>query len=272
MRKNNRSNVDAAPEERRFAYQQVLDQLRARIGRGEYAVGEKLPTDEMLMSEFGVCRYTARAAVQVLVADDLVRRYRGKGSFVVATPDTSGQWALNSLDDLIDHSFAHTVTVCEGGAVPTASFPDAASILGRKSAKSLHRMLVVREDKGAPYTCSEVFLPLDLVRRLPADSLSGALKGQIIRMLERHCGLRVATARQVASAEPARGDIARHLQVPKGTPLLVLERQYATSDGSVIEYSRVFCRPDRYRQTIEFRRRAGNQPAPGKRERGMPRH
>src|SRR6185369_4128446 len=106
MRKTLRNENGSSPG-RRFAYQQILDQLRARIGRGEYAIGEKLPTDEMLMSEFGVCRYTARAAVQVLVADDLVRRYRGKGSFVVATPDTSGQWALTSLDDLIDHSFAH---------------------------------------------------------------------------------------------------------------------------------------------------------------------
>jgi hypothetical protein len=60
--------------------------------------------------------------------------------------------------------------------------------------------------------------------------------------------------------------------VPEGTSLLVLERQYATSDGSVIEYSRVFCRPDRYRQTIEFRRRAGDPPSPGKRERRMPQH
>src|SRR5689334_5838684 len=168
MRRNHRSNGDSAHGERRFAYQHILDQLRARIGRGEYAIGEKLPTDEMLMSEFGVCRYTARAAVQVLVADDLVRRYRGKGSFVVATPDTSGQWALTSLDDLIDHSFAHTVLVHESRPVPVGTHVEAATILGRKDAKTIYRLLVVREDKGAPYTCSEVFLPIDLVRRLPA--------------------------------------------------------------------------------------------------------
>jgi GntR family transcriptional regulator len=271
MRKTLRNENGSSPG-RRFAYQQILDQLRARIGRGDYAIGEKLPTDEMLMSEFGVCRYTARAAVQVLVADDLVRRYRGKGSFVVATPETSGQWALTSLDDLIDHSFAHTVTVRAGGAVPAASYKEAAAILGRESAKSLHRLVVVREDNGSPYTCSEVFLPVDLAKRLPAGSLSGALKGQIIRMLERHCGVRVSTARQVASAEPAQGEIARHLEVAEGTPLLMLERQYATSDGAVVEYSRVFSRSDRYRQTIEFRRRANDRMQPERPARRTPRH
>jgi GntR family transcriptional regulator len=242
---------------RQPAYRQIVEELRQRISRGRYAVGDKLPTDEMLMSEFGVSRYTARGAVQLLVDDDIVRRYPGRGSFVVATPDTSGQWALTSLDDLIDHSFAHTVRVRDSGPVPAAAFPDAANVLGVNPAQSIHRLLVVRESDKAAYTCSVVFLPVDLVRRLPPDSLTGRLRGQIVRMLERHCGLRVQRARQVASAEPARGEIARCLQVSAGTPLLVLERSYATREGRVIEYSRVFARPDRYRQTVEFRRNRG---------------
>ncbi len=238
---------------RQPAYRRILEQLRQRISRGDYAVGDKLPTDEMLMSEFGVCRYTARAAIQPLVDDDIVRRYRGRGSFVVATPETSSQWALTSLDDLIDYSFAHTVRVERSGAVETRDFPAAAVAMG-KIGPSVHRLLVVREDKTAPYTCSEIFLPPDLMRRVPTQSLSGQLQGQVVRLLERHGRLRVHRARQVALAEAASGEIARLLQVAEGTPLLVLERSYATRDGRVIEYARVYCRPDRYRQTVEFRR------------------
>lgn len=247
---------------RQPAYRRIVDKLRQRISRGEYAVGDKLPTDEMLMNEFGVSRYTARGAVQLLVDDDIVRRYPGRGSFVVATPDTSGQWALTSLDDLIDHSFAHTVRVEDSRQVSATEFPEAVSVLGLGPTQALHRLLVIRESDQVPYTCSMVFLPVDLVRRLPPQSLTGHLQGQIVRMLERHCGLRVLRARQVASAEPALGEVARHLQVPVGAPLLVLERSYATRDGRVVEFSRVFCRPDRYRQTVEFRRdRGGDEPA-----------
>jgi GntR family transcriptional regulator len=246
---------------RQPAYRRILEQLRLRISRGDYAVGDKLPTDEMLMSEFGVCRYTARAAIQPLVDDDLVRRYRGRGSFVVATPETSSQWALASLDDLIDYSFAHTVRVETGGAVAARDFPAAATAMGRVG-PSLHRLLVVREDKTAPYTCSEIFLPLDPVRRVPAPSLTGQLQGQVVRLLERHGKLRVHRARQVALAEAASGEIARLLQVAEGTPLLVLERSYATREGRVIEYARVYCRPDRYRQTVEFRRHRGRDGKP----------
>lgn len=253
MRKTPQSEAPR-PEKSQPAYLHILDQLRGRISRGDYAVGDKLPTDEALMTEFGVCRYTARAAVQILVNDQVVRRYRGRGSFVVATPETSGQWALTSLDDLIDHSFAHTVRVVESEIVAAKDEPAAAAALDVTGL--LQRLLVVREGNNAlPYTCSVVYLPADLVKKLPKNALTGRLKGQIIRMLETHCGLRVHRARQVAGAEPALGAVARHLEVPEGAPLLVLERTYTTADGRAVEHTRVFCRPDRYRQTVEFERR-----------------
>lgn len=243
---------------RQPAYRQILDALRERISRGDYPVGERMPTDEALMLEFGVCRYTARAAVQVLVADDVVRRFRGKGSFVVATPETSGQWALNSLDDLIDHSFAHTVRVRAKGFVTAGQAPEAAKAFGLSGDEPIFRLVAVREGDGAPYTYSEIFLPVDVAERLPQRSLTGAIRGAIIRMIERHCGVPVVHALQVASAAAANPEIARLLDLPEGTPLLLLERTYASRDGRVLQFARVYCRSDRYRQTVEFRRR---QPA-----------
>ncbi len=243
---------------RQPAYRQILDTLRERISRGDYPVGERMPTDEALMSEFGVCRYTARAAVQVLVADDVVRRFRGRGSFVVATPETSGQWALNSLDDLIDHSFAHLVRVRAKGFVSGDEAPEAAKALGLAGDERICRLVAVREGNGAPYTYSEIFLPMEIAERLPQRSLTGAIHGAVIRMIERHCGVPVAHALQVASAAAANPEIARLLDLPEGTPLLLLERTYASRDGRVLQFARVYCRSDRYRQTVEFRRR---QPA-----------
>lgn len=259
MRKHERTDGGAErPGGRQPAYRQILDTLRERISRGDYPVGERMPTDEALMLEFGVCRYTARAAVQVLVADDVVRRFRGKGSFVVATPETSGQWALNSLDDLIDHSFAHTVRVRAKGFVTAGQAPEAAKAFGLSGDEPIFRLVAVREGDGAPYTYSEIFLPTDVAERLPQRSLTGAIQGAVIRMIERHCGVPVAHALQVASAAAANAEIARLLDLPEGTPLLLLERTYASRDGRVLQFARVYCRSDRYRQTVEFRRR---QPA-----------
>ena len=43
------------------------------------------------------------------------------------------------------------------------------------------------------------------------------------------------------------------LEVIEGAPLLVLERTFLTRDGIALEHAQVHCRPDRYRQIIEFR-------------------
>lgn len=59
----------------------VADELRRRLLAGEYAAGEQL-RDTELAAEFGVARPTIRAAVQVLVADGLLERGRGRSAEV----------------------------------------------------------------------------------------------------------------------------------------------------------------------------------------------
>jgi DNA-binding FadR family transcriptional regulator len=68
----------------RKAYEQVADQLRELIVRGELGVGERLPSESVLASEFGVSRATVREALRVLAAQSLIRTSKGAagGSFV----------------------------------------------------------------------------------------------------------------------------------------------------------------------------------------------
>ena len=72
----------------RPAYQQVADQIRELILRGELAPGERLPVESNLAVLFGVSRSTVREALRVLSSQRLVRAARGVGggSFV-AQPD-----------------------------------------------------------------------------------------------------------------------------------------------------------------------------------------
>jgi DNA-binding GntR family transcriptional regulator len=59
----------------------VADVLRRRLLSGHYRGGEQL-RDTELSQEFGVARPTVRAAVQVLVADGLLERGRGRSAQV----------------------------------------------------------------------------------------------------------------------------------------------------------------------------------------------
>jgi DNA-binding FadR family transcriptional regulator len=64
----------------------LADELAARlvqkISDGEFAVGEKLPTEPELMAMFGVGRSTVREAIRNLSQTGLVRVQQGLGTFV----------------------------------------------------------------------------------------------------------------------------------------------------------------------------------------------
>ena len=68
----------------RKAYEQVADQLRELIVRGELRPGDRLPVESALARDFGVSRATVREALRLLTAQSLVRTEKGAagGSYV----------------------------------------------------------------------------------------------------------------------------------------------------------------------------------------------
>ena len=73
----------------RRLYQQIADQLRGMINRGEYAPGSYLPPERELSREFGVSRTSLREALIALEVLGLVRVRVGDGVSVVG-PETDG--------------------------------------------------------------------------------------------------------------------------------------------------------------------------------------
>jgi DNA-binding FadR family transcriptional regulator len=68
----------------RKAYEQVADQLRELIVRGDLRPGDRLPVESALADDFGVSRATVREALRQLAAQSLVRTEKGAtgGSYV----------------------------------------------------------------------------------------------------------------------------------------------------------------------------------------------
>jgi DNA-binding GntR family transcriptional regulator len=72
------------------AYKSIADALRARITGGEFAPGTPLPSEAVLIVEYGVARNTLRRALDQLTAEGLITTRPGRGRIVVS-PDTPPQ-------------------------------------------------------------------------------------------------------------------------------------------------------------------------------------
>ena len=63
-----------------------MDHLRRRIVGGELVPGQKLPSENQLVTAHGVSRTVVREAILRLQAEGLVHTRRGSGSFVLTPP------------------------------------------------------------------------------------------------------------------------------------------------------------------------------------------
>src|SRR5688500_20344830 len=70
----------------RRLYQQIADQLRGMINRGEYPPGSYLPPERELSQQFGVSRTSLREALIALEVVGLVKVRVGDGVMVMGKP------------------------------------------------------------------------------------------------------------------------------------------------------------------------------------------
>ncbi|NTV86301.1 MAG: GntR family transcriptional regulator, partial [Burkholderiaceae bacterium] len=71
-----------APGQSRYGWLAAI--LRARITQGEWVPGTALPAEAALAREHGVALGTLRQALALLVAEGLLERQHGRGTFVRA--------------------------------------------------------------------------------------------------------------------------------------------------------------------------------------------
>src|SRR3954464_15426737 len=80
------ADMPIATVETRRLYQQIAAQLSALIASGEFAVGQRLPSERELAAQLGVSRPSLREALIALELEGLVEVRVGAGIWVTAAP------------------------------------------------------------------------------------------------------------------------------------------------------------------------------------------
>lgn len=80
------SDVTASPTRNEPAYRLVARNIEAKIMSGQWAIGDRVPSETKMASDFGVHRSTVREAVRVLEQNGLVRRHDGGKLLYVTAP------------------------------------------------------------------------------------------------------------------------------------------------------------------------------------------
>ena len=115
----------------------VVAGLKDKILAGDLPAGHKLPSEAELIEEFGVSRTVVREAVTRLRAEGLVETFHGRGSFVLAMPESTSftveSAAIRSHHDVLDMIDFRLGIECEAAALAAARLDDAGGAAIRKA-------------------------------------------------------------------------------------------------------------------------------------------
>lgn len=98
------------PISRRKLYHEVVDRLLARIRSGEFAVGERLPSERVLMEEFGVGRPAIREAMLTLERMGIIEITHGERARII---EPTPQSIIQQVADVGHHLLAGSPTSLE---------------------------------------------------------------------------------------------------------------------------------------------------------------
>jgi GntR family transcriptional regulator len=214
-------------------YEQLVAVLEERIASGELAVGQRLPSENELCTEFGLSRATVRQALQVLESRGGAQRVPGRGVFVSESSEPENGWIIQGREGFLENAIrngnrAVTTRVLRHGRVELPAF--AARLLDVPDGASGYELVRVRTIDGTPALYSINRSPERLVPVITeaADVLDGT--GSLTEAVER-AGYALGGAQRTIRADAAGGEIADALEVPTGSPLLRIRSTSWTPEG-----------------------------------------
>lgn len=209
----------------------LAQELRTRILAGEWRPGDRIPSEPELARREAVSRSSMRAAIAMLEEDGVVSRRHGSGTYVTYRPALPHDLGRNfGVSSLIRSTGMKPGTVeASSGAVPApAAVAEALGLAEGEPVSTLRRVRTAGGRRVVDVTdwCRIEHLAPD---ELPEGSIYAALAER---------GL--AVDHGVADLAPgnADGDLARRLDVPRGTLLLTIDQVDRAADGVAVLVSR----------------------------------
>ena len=219
-----------APGQSRYGW--LAAGLRARITQGEWVPGTALPAEAALAKEHGVALGTLRQALALLVAEGLLERQHGRGTFVRAGLGGASMLRFFRFRQSDERSATPSSTILKRHIELAAS--DVADAFGLPAGASVLQLQRLRSISGQPCLLEQLTLPLPLFDAL-ASSDTAAWDDLLYPMYQRVCNVSIYRAEDNVSFGLLSDQQAALLQLDAGHPCAQVQRRAFDMHGHCVE-------------------------------------
>jgi GntR family transcriptional regulator len=210
-------------------YLQIAETLRRRLST--WSNGTRLPSEPELATRFRVSRETVREALSVLREEGLIYSLNGRGTFASPGQRPVGTRITQPIREPYVAGRPSAMRVLSQGFVPAPEVVRRALAVPAGGRVFLYTIL--RTIRARPFRLASVYLPEALAARM---DLSRPPRLTVSEKLERDVGLRLIRAHQQVLAVPAPPEVAAHLEMEPGAPVLSFHRTYYRDSGDAAEF------------------------------------
>jgi GntR family transcriptional regulator len=237
-------------------YKEVKIRLTRGLAAGEWKPGEAIPSEARLGERFNVSIGTIRKAIDELVAERILVRQQGRGTFVAThTEDRT----LFYFFHIVGKDGSRELPVIELLSFKTGPATTVEEKrLGLARGAAVFRIQNVLRLGGKPVVFDEISVPAALFADLDEEVFRGR-EGTIYGLYQARYGISVLriSERLAARHPPARA--ASVLDITTDTPTLAIKRVAYTYDDSPVEYRVSWVNSEKHEYSSDLRKdeRAG---------------
>ena len=214
-------------------YKEVKTRLTRGLASGEWKPGEAIPSESRLAERFSVSIGTIRKAIDELVAERILLRQQGRGTFVAThTEDRTLFYFFHIVGKDGNRELPVIELLSFRSARANAAEQDK---LGIDPAAPVFRMHNVLRLGSRPVIFDEITVPAALFPDLDEEIFGGRV-GTIYGLYQARYAISVTRISERISAAHAPARAAKVLELADDTPALAIKRVAYTYDDTPVEY------------------------------------
>ena len=209
-------------------YKQVHNEIVKRLHSGQYVIGMRLQTESEMSKSFGVSRVTLRKALELLVRDGYLTSRQGSGHNVAAISPPTSTCLVSYTDQILREGRVPGARLLRLETSVT-DIPDSVLEFFDEPLSMVERLRTV---DCSPTMVTQTWIPRRLAPRIMASDFPQSGQNQsILRTLQQVFELAWTSACETMDSIIADGELADHLKLAPGTPILSQTCTAFDSDG-----------------------------------------